>query len=175
MYLRITLTAAALALAGCTPTPGQNDVQQSSSPASPRPNQASTLVVTSVSQSSHGVGAEDIDSSFVAMMEEHFVEQAKKHYEVAMQNMGYPGESIEYEVGTVMFNENGEKLAVTTLKPNQKGTISKVAWWIADGEIKRAVCADTAGNEVPVRFGPCAAKIAEVFGYRNWPLDSKLP
>lgn len=138
---------------------------------------AETLVVTSVSQSSHGATADDIDAEFVSMMEEHFVESAEKHYKSAMANMGYPGESAKYEAGTVLFDEEGNKLAVTTLTPAAKGpiTVSKVAWWIADGEIKRAICADTAGNEVPIRFGPCAAKIAEVFGYKNWQLDSRLP
>jgi len=74
-----------------------------------------------------------------------------------------------------MFDESGEKLAITSLNPATKGATSKISWWISAGEIKRAVCVDTAGNAIPIRMGACAAKISEVFGYKNWSLDSTAP
>lgn len=131
----------------------------------------STLVVTSAIQSSFGATANDINQDFADGLEEHFVDEGKKQFAIAMKNMGYPGETTRYEVGTVFFNEQGERLAVTTMKASNGGAVSKIAWWIIDGEIRRAVCVDMAGNAVPVRFGPCAAKIAEVFGYKHWALD----
>lgn len=175
MHFRIILATALLPLAACSPSDGRDQAQPTAKPAQVSSVQQGTLVVTSVTQTSHGATAEDIDPAFVAMIEEHFAEESKKQYQIAMKNRGFPGESIDYEVGTTIFNEDGEKLAVTTLKPSGEGAIGKIAWWIAGGEIKRVVCVDTAGNAVPIRFGQCAAKISEVFGYKNWPLDSRVP
>lgn len=130
------------------------------------------LIVTGVTQTSNGLTANDITPHFVSNIEKHFVEESKKQYQTAMKEQGHPNISMEYTANTVIYDEGGEKLAVTTLKPVDGSTLSKIAWWISDGEIRRVVCIDTEGNEIPVRFGLCGAKISEVFG-KHWALDSK--
>lgn len=174
MIKLIAVAATALILIGCSRESERNQTRAKNDHSATQ--RKDTLIVTSVNQSSGGLTADDIGPEFVSVLEQHFVEQGKQHFQIAMKNMGYQGDSVEYEVGTALFDENGEKLAVTTLKTvGKNSSTTKIAWWISGGHIKRVACTDSAGNEVPIRFGACAAKIAEVFDYKHWALDSRLP
>lgn len=170
--MRLTLLLAIALLGACKPS--ADDAAPPRDPGTGTYASKEALIVTSVRQSSFGATADDIDADFVAMLEDHFRDETKKQYITAMKNMGHPRGDIDLEVTTTMFDEQGEKLAITTVTFDGKGASTKIAWWIIEGEIRRTVCVSPTGDEVPVRFGSCAAKIAEVFGYENWVLDGTI-
>jgi len=104
-------------------------------------------------------------------MEGHFTEESRLHYITAMRRLGHQPRDVVFEAATVVLEHSGRRLAVTEVTPPRGRAKSKIVWWIEGNQLERVVCADTGGEEIPIRHGPCAAEIAATFQISDWQLD----
>jgi hypothetical protein len=70
---------------------------------------------------------------------------------------------VEIDSSEAVYVESrGTKLAVIRLSPGDGSRVVYVAG-IVGRELKRVACARTSLAAIPITYGPCADKIAEVF------------
>ena len=124
----------------------------------------SDIQVVVATQDAQGITQANFDQEFMKMTEIWIVEASQKRANEylasvgkATKNVKLSGKSIYIEKGTKklmlvrMFDANGALLSITVI-----GVLGE--------EIKRVLCIRSTLGQIPISYGPCGKKIAEVFG-----------
>jgi len=132
----------------------------------PKGSPATPVVRTVVSeQSADGVTQKQMGLSFLKNLEDYTVARVNAKTRESLAAKGYPNAQVSTTAESVYVYAGPHKLAVVRLKQDVGSSQVFIAG--IDGPmLKRVACISDAASPIPVSYGPCGDKIAEVFGHR---------
>jgi hypothetical protein len=116
------------------------------------------------SQDTQGVTQEQMDIDFLKNLEAYTRERSKVKAKEYLASIGKANTLIEMSSEATYVQSGPVKLAVIRLKST--GARSTFIMGIVGREFKRVLCQWESEEAIPITYGVCADKIAEVFGVR---------
>lgn len=122
------------------------------------------LTVLTSSQDAEGTTQDDLDLTFLKLLEAWVVERVRARANEYLVSSGQPPSAARLEAESLYVDAGPRRLAIIRLRGD--GIREVFITGIVGPELRRVVCMWESEESISVSYGPCGDTIAEFFGAR---------